>query len=204
MNKPLIATAKHQAKRDAVYDAASVVFAQYGFRRTTMNDIAKSAGISRPALYLMFENKEDLFQGLAAHRLDQAIDSALSVLKGNGKIADRFLESLLVFEQIFYEPIADSPHGTELMDISLSLASEIMTKKLARFHAALTKSLSEAEARGQITFARTPMKPRAFVELLFTALNGVKKRALNTAEFRKLVRQLTEIFLLSIAPEHSD
>ncbi|MFZ9026694.1 MAG: TetR/AcrR family transcriptional regulator [Pseudohongiellaceae bacterium] len=204
MNKPLIATAKHQAKRDAVYDAASVVFAQYGFRRTTMNDIAKSAGISRPALYLMFENKEDLFQGLAAHRLDQAIDSALSVLQGNGKIADRFLESLLVFEQIFYEPIADSPHGTELMDISLSLASEIMTKKLARFHAALTKSLSEAEARGQITFARTPMKPRAFVELLFTALNGVKKRALNTAEFRKLVRQLTEIFLLSIAPEHSD
>jgi AcrR family transcriptional regulator len=204
MNKPLIATAKHQAKRDAVYDAASVVFAQYGFRRTTMNDIAKSAGISRPALYLMFENKEDLFQGLAAHRLDQAIDSALSMLQGNGKIADRFLESLLVFEQIFYEPIADSPHGTELMDISLSLASEIMTKKLARFHAALTKSLSEAEARGQITFARTPMKPRAFVELLFTALNGVKKRALNTAEFRKLVRQLTEIFLLSITPEHSD
>lgn len=204
MNKPLIATAKHQAKRDAVYDAASVVFAQYGFRRTTMNDIAKSAGISRPALYLMFENKEDLFQGLAAHRLDQAINSALSVLQASGKIADRFLESLLVFEQIFYEPIADSPHGTELMDISLSLASEIMTKKLARFHAALTKSLSEAEARGQITFARTPMKPRAFVELLFTALNGVKKRALNTAEFRKLVRQLTEIFLLSIAPEHSD
>ena len=204
MNKPLVATAKNQAKRDAVYDAASVVFAQYGFRRTTMNDIAKSAGISRPALYLMFENKEDLFQGLAAHRLDQAIDSALSVLQGNGKIADRFPESLLVFEQIFYEPIADSPHGTELMDISLSLASEIMTKKLARFHAALTKSLSEEEARGQITFARTPMKPRAFVELLFTALNGVKKRALNTAEFRKLVRQLTEIFLLSIAPEHSD
>ena len=204
MNKPLVATAKHQAKRDAVYDAASVVFAQYGFRRTTMNDIAKSAGISRPALYLMFENKEDLFQGLAAHRLDQAIDSALSVLQGSGKIADRFLESLLVFEQIFYEPIADSPHGTELMDISLSLASEIMTKKLTRFHAALTESLSEAEARGQITFARTPMKPRAFVEMLFTALNGVKKRALNTAEFRKLVRQLTEIFLLSIAPEHSD
>ena len=168
-----------------------------------MNDIAKSAGISRPALYLMFENKEDLFQGLAAHRLDQAIDSALSMLQGNGKIADRFLESLLVFEQIFYEPIADSPHGTELMDISLSLASEIMTKKLARFHAALTKSLSEAEARGQITFARAPMKQRAFVELLFTALTGVKKRALNRAEFRKLVRQLTEIFLLSIAPKHT-
>ena len=165
-----------------------------------MNDIAKSAGISRPALYLMFDNKEDLFQGLAAHRLDLAIDSALSVLHSSGEIASRFLESLLVFEQIFYEPIADSPHGAELMDTSLSLASEIMTKNIARFHAALARSLSEAEASGQITFSRTPMKPRAFVELLFTALNGVKKRAQSTAEFRKLVRQLNEIFLLSVAP----
>jgi len=88
-------------------------------------------------------------------------------------------------------------------DISLSLASEIMTKNISRFHVTLAKSLSEAEARRQIAFARTPMKPRAFVELLFTALNGAKKRAQNTAEFRKLVRQLAEIFLLSIAPEHS-
>ena len=203
MCKPVTAIANHQAKREAVYDAASVVFAQYGFRRTTMNDIAKSAGISRPALYLMFKNKEDLFQGLAAHRLDQAIDGALSVLYGSGEVAARFLESLLVFEQIFYEPIADSPDGTELMDTSLSLASEIMTKNLARFHTALARSLSEAEASGQITFTRTPMKPKAFVELLFTALNGVKKRAQNTSEFRKLVRQLTELFLLSIAPERS-
>ena len=63
--------------------------------------------------------------------------------------------------------------------------------------------MSEAEASGKITFIRTPMKPKAFVELLFTALNGVKKKAQNTAEFRKLVRQLTEIFLLSLAPERS-
>tara|TARA_B100000161_G_scaffold263819_1_gene235868 strand:- start:1594 stop:1716 length:123 start_codon:yes stop_codon:yes gene_type:complete len=40
------------------------------------------------------------------------------------------------------------------------------------------------------------MKPRALVDLLFTALNGAKKRAQNPAEFRKLVRQLTKIFLL--------
>ena len=168
-----------------------------------MNDFAKSAGISRPTLYLMFENKEGLFQSLAAHRLDLAIDSALSVLHISGEIASRFLKSSLVFEQIFYEPIADSPHGAELIDTSLSLASEIMTKNIARFHAALARSLSEAQASGQITFARTPMKPRAFVELLFTPVNGVKKRVLNTAGFRKLVRQLSEIFLLSIAPEHS-
>ncbi len=74
MNKPETSIERHRAKREAVYEAAATVFAQYGFRRTTMNDIAQAAGISRPALYLMFANKENLFQGLAAFRLDQAIE----------------------------------------------------------------------------------------------------------------------------------
>ena len=46
-------------KREAVFGVAADVFAQYGVRRTAMNDIAQAAGISRPALYLMVENKED-------------------------------------------------------------------------------------------------------------------------------------------------
>ena len=109
MNKPLVATAKNQAKRDAVYDAASVVFAQYGFRRTTMNDIAKSAGISRPALYLMFENKEALFQGLAAHRLDQAIDSALSVLQGSGELPIGLLRVCWFLNRFFMNRLLTHP-----------------------------------------------------------------------------------------------
>ena len=109
MNKPLTAIAKHQAKRDAVYDVASVVFAQYGFRRTTMNDIAKSAGISRPALYLMFDNKEDLFQGLAAHRLDLAIDSALSVHIAAAELPVGFLRACWFLNKYFMSRLLTHP-----------------------------------------------------------------------------------------------
>lgn len=199
MNKPETNIDRNRAKREAVYEAAANVFAQYGFRRTTMNDIAQAAGISRPALYLMFENKENLFQGLAAFRLDQAIEQALDVLAGSGDTSERFIEALLVFERIFYEPIADSPHGAELMDISQSLASELMMKDIVRLHAALAKTLSDAEQAGEVSFDDSPLKARSFVELLFTGLNGIKKKASNTAEFRKMVRQITEIFLQSIS-----
>ena len=152
MNKPETSIERHRAKREAVYEAAATVFAQYGFRRTTMNDIAQAAGISRPALYLMFANKENLFQGLAAFRLDQAIEQALDVLAGGGDTNERVIEALLVFERIFYEPIADSPHGAELMDISQSLASELMMKDIVRLHAALAKTLSDAEQAGEVNF----------------------------------------------------
>ncbi len=199
MNKPETNIERHRAKREAVYEAAATVFAQYGFRRTTMNDIAQAAGISRPALYLMFDNKENLFQGLASFRLDQAIEQALRVLAGGVDTNQRIIEALLVFERIFYEPIADSPHGAELMDISQSLASESMMKDIVRLHAALAKTLSDAEQAGEVNFENSPLKPKAFVELLFTGLNGVKKKASNTAEFRKMVKQLTEVFLQSVA-----
>lgn len=199
MNKPETNIERHRAKREAIYEAAATVFAQYGFRRTTMNDIAQAAGISRPALYLMFDNKENLFQGLAAFRLDQAIEQALGALAGGGDTNERIIAALLVFERIFYEPIADSPHGAELMDISQSLASELMMKDIVRLHAALAKTLSDAEQAGEVNLENSPLKPKAFVELLFTGLNGVKKKASNTAEFRKMVKQLAEVFLQSVS-----
>ena len=85
------------------------------------------------------------------------------------------------------------------MDISQSLASELMTKDIVRLHTALAKCLSDAEATGELSFKNSPLKPKPFVELLFAGLNGIKKKASNTAEFRKLVRQITEVFLQSIS-----
>jgi AcrR family transcriptional regulator len=67
-------------KLEKVFDAASNVFSQYRFRRTSMNDVAQAAGFSRPALYLMFEKKEDLFRQLATSRQNQAIDLAVAEL----------------------------------------------------------------------------------------------------------------------------
>ena len=54
-------TVRAKAKKNIVFEAAHEVFAQYGYKRTTMNDIAQAADISRPALYLIFDNKENLF-----------------------------------------------------------------------------------------------------------------------------------------------
>lgn len=45
---------------DKLLRAAIDTFARYGFRRTTMGDIAKAAGLSRPTLYARFPNKEEV------------------------------------------------------------------------------------------------------------------------------------------------
>lgn len=190
---------RDEAKRVAVFDTAATVFSQYGFRRTTMNDIAEAAGISRPALYLMFENKEHLFVELASFRLDQAIEAAVLALSGSGSLEKRFGRAILDFERIFYEPIADSPHGAELMETNVSLKTDRMMSGLDRLFGMLADTLKQAEESGEVSFASSPTNAAEFVSLLFTAIGGIKKKASTAAEFRKQVQQITQIFLQTIS-----
>ena len=51
-------------KEERVLETAEGVFTRYGYARTTMGDLARSAGLSRPALYLLFPDKEAVFAGV--------------------------------------------------------------------------------------------------------------------------------------------
>ncbi|MEQ8315026.1 MAG: helix-turn-helix domain-containing protein [Gammaproteobacteria bacterium] len=203
MNSSKRNSARNQAKQESVLDTAANVFAQYGFRRTTMNDIAEAAGISRPALYLMFDNKEHLFHELAAYRINLALAASEAVLKSEGSVADRFIDALMVFEKTYTEPVANSPHGEELIDVNMSLASDVMNKGYASLVSSLAKLLNDAAKEGEVSFERMPMSAKAFVELLLASIKGIKTKAGTKAEYRKQTRQAAQIFLDSITGNKS-
>jgi len=199
MAKEKRTSAKAGAKQIAVFDAAATVFAQYGFKRTTMNDIAQAVGISRPALYLMFENKEHLFHELSAYRINLSLREAKAVLASTDSVRSRFIDALMVFEKTYSEPVANSPHGAELIDVNTSLAADVMTKGYASLIAALAKELKDAEKSGEVSFKNTPMSHKAFVELLLSSIAGIKKKAGTKAEYRKQTQHVAEIFLSGIS-----
>src|SRR4051812_38160388 len=51
-------------KIDLILQAAQQRFGQYGFSKTSMNDIADEVGLSKAALYYYFPDKESLFQAV--------------------------------------------------------------------------------------------------------------------------------------------
>lgn len=187
-------------KLEAVFDAASTVFSQYGFRRTSMNDIAETAGISRPALYLLFENKEDLFLQLAAFRQNQAIAEAVAVLSEHAPVSDRIVRAILAYERIYYEPVASSPHGAELYDLSFSIASEGMTEGSNKLIKHLAHAIEDAVRRQEASFADSDINPTDFVELLMSSVAGMKKAAVSVDDFRQKVRNVATVFMKSVSP----
>lgn len=50
--------------REAILDAATIVFAQHGYHAVTVKDIASAAGYTAPSLYNYFDGKEAIFAAL--------------------------------------------------------------------------------------------------------------------------------------------
>jgi len=64
----------------AVLDAAVAVFARFGFRKASMDEVARAAGVSRQGLYLQFANKEELFRKTLEHSLNNQLNAAVAAL----------------------------------------------------------------------------------------------------------------------------
>jgi AcrR family transcriptional regulator len=60
------------SRRRSLLDAALTVFSRYGYQKTSMDEVARSAQLSRQGLYLHFATKEELFQA-AVRRMARPI-----------------------------------------------------------------------------------------------------------------------------------
>ncbi|MFE2263209.1 TetR/AcrR family transcriptional regulator [Streptomyces griseosporeus] len=64
------------ARRVQIVTASIGVFGRYGYRRTSMDLIAQAAGMSRPAVYQYFRNKQEVFRAVAEHVAAQVTTAA--------------------------------------------------------------------------------------------------------------------------------
>ena len=70
------------ARREEILDAARRVFAERGFRGTTIADIAEAAKIALGTIYLYFSSKEDVFAALHQRFNEVIMRSTRDVLPG--------------------------------------------------------------------------------------------------------------------------
>jgi AcrR family transcriptional regulator len=67
---------KESARQAHVLETALTVFVRHGFRKTSIEDIAKAAGISRQGIYLQFKNKDEIFSASIQKALDDRLRAA--------------------------------------------------------------------------------------------------------------------------------
>jgi TetR/AcrR family acrAB operon transcriptional repressor len=95
--------------RRRVLRAARGVFARQGVARTSLEQVARAAGVTRGAVYWHFRNKAELFyrmrEQVSLPLLDR-IDLALSPAAGDDPLADVERMLLTLLEEIDHNPAA--------------------------------------------------------------------------------------------------
>jgi len=65
---------KATEKRIKILEAAKSCFTQFGYEKTTLEDIGKKLGLNKSSLYYYFKNKEEIFTAVVVKEAEKIVD----------------------------------------------------------------------------------------------------------------------------------
>lgn len=87
---------RSDSQREAILDAASLLFIEKGFGGTNINDIADAVGMTRTALYYYFPSKESMLEALTREVTERASDLTKKVAQRSELPPDEGLRQLIL------------------------------------------------------------------------------------------------------------
>ena len=191
---PPDAAGRGSERQEAILDAAFHAFATYGYRRTTMDDIARGVGLSRSALYLHYRNKEDVFRSLVEQYVAQAIAAMEAALLTPGQTPEAALIGAFAAKDgKLMDVVLGTPHGSELLDAGMSVTRDLIDQAEAQKIALLAHWLSA------LPMAEGIGSPEAVARTIMVSAMGLKFPGQTAEGYRQGQRQLARLFARAIA-----
>ena len=78
------------SKEQEIIEAAQKVFAEYGYKKVTMDDVASELNITRSALYYYYKSKEDLFVAVGEYDFREYESDLKKAMAYAGTTEERF------------------------------------------------------------------------------------------------------------------
>ena len=180
-----------QSRRLALLDAAASTFLRYGFRKTSMDDVARAAGLSRQGLYLHWTSKEELFKDAVIHVVEGSVGAARAALNAEGRIDDRLVDAFAALHASHFAG-SDPALMAELLEaarVALGTRFDDVQHSLVADVATLLRS-----------GGRSPARARDLAAVLEAASLGIKPSATSAADHRARMRVVVRVVLASHPP----
>jgi AcrR family transcriptional regulator len=175
-------------RRVAVLGSALVTFARFGYRKTSMDEVARAAHISRPGLYFLFASKEDLFRAAVSQALKDDVAEVERILgESSLPIRDRLLDSFDRWSGRYIGPVAKDVAG--VIENNPDLLGDIVELWPQRFADLITNAIA-AEA------TKTDQKAAiALAQTLISTAIGIKYQVDNRETYRERLEVAVDLLL---------
>lgn len=86
---------ENDSMRNAIIESSRELFAKYGYKKTTMEDIAQALRKGKSSLYYYFKNKEEIFQAVIELEEYILFSKLKEIVDANVSAADKFRNYVL-------------------------------------------------------------------------------------------------------------
>ncbi len=195
-----------EATRQSILDAALVVFGRQGFTATSLEEIARTAGVTRGAVYWHFKNKLALYKYLIDQSYDRVAEVEASILAADASPLEKLRTTMneylrhLAEDQWFraIEKVSVFNMGTteELTPLTAT-ANEYIRKKKDGISALVAEGISQGEIRSNLP-------PDLIASAVVSYLYGIEMSWLSDEglfPLREYIEQMVDLFLDGIRQE---
>jgi len=162
-----------------ILDATMLVFRRHGFRRSSIEQVAEAAGLTRQALYHHFESKEALFRAVIERVHETAIaaeDAAISEAEKAGcGLADILAAGMTARMRAFIASFDGSPHIEELYSEHLVHGHDLYQKYSALYVERLVATIARIVRKQKLALPQG-LSPAEFARLVEMAVHGSKSQ----------------------------
>lgn len=181
-------------KDAAILRSAFTAFARYGLRRTSMADIAKGAGMSRPALYLHYAGKEDIFNVMVRTHFQRSERAVAKVLANAGPPAETLLAVFHAIDGEAVEAMMNSPHADEILAADQPFNQTEVQDAHARITAHIGTWISAGVAEGRLSLDGLGASAQEVAATIMAAKFGIKSVSKDFAAYRAAQARVAAVF----------
>jgi AcrR family transcriptional regulator len=182
-------------KRVQILEASFTLFAQYGFKKTTIGDIAKAVHIGKATVYSYFENKEAIFAAVLDGIIAEHSRKAQQAMSAAATHEDKLRAWAATLVDFMKEVIEDAaPLTDEALFELLPMAQACREKYERREVALLEQVIAEATADGTFHVK----DPRGAATALIVAMRGIDplhRRFFDPPNLEKPMKEIVEWFI---------
>ncbi|MBW5448402.1 TetR family transcriptional regulator [Cohnella sp. CFH 77786] len=169
-------------RRKQVLEASARSFATFGYKATTMDQVAKIAGVGKGTIYTFFANKEELFGEIMSGMIRELKELADRTVRPEVPFVDNLMEVLHRLLDYREQHALAAKLSQEVRDLGTPMAKEGLETLERAVVAYIARHVKDAMDRGEIK----PCDPN------LTAYIMLKTYLALTAESRHLHRPLSK------------
>ena len=163
--------------QDRILDAAMRVFRRHGFRRSSIEQAAEEAGLTRQALYHHFNSKEALFRAVIARLYENSLAAEIGAAKAaeedGREFADILIAEIGARLQALFASLEGSPHIEELFSEHLAQARDLYQTYANRSADEVAATIARVCRKRKLTLAGG-VTARELARCVEMAIHGTK------------------------------